>query len=813
MSICGIDFGNLSVLIGMCSKGGVDVILNDASNRQTATMVSFQGKQRFIGDAAATIQKSNIKNTISCMKLLVGRRYEEEDVQRELAQGFFKHRRHPSGGVGIEVTYNDEQILVSAEHVLAIMLARAKYIALRANNNVEMAECVLAVPSWFSDSQRRGVLAACEIANVNCLKVMNEGTAIALSYGIYKSAKKLFSESEPQYIMFIDLGYTCYSVTIAEFVQEKLQIRATVTDRNIGGRNFDDVIIEFLASSFQKKFGIDVRKNPKAILKLQTAAEKAKKTLSPQGVNEVNISVECLAEDRDLNALLTKAEFEQRTEHLVQGLQAPIEECLREAGLTKEQLHEVEIVGGSSRINIVKKSLGALLGLNAEAVNYGLKTTMNSDEAVARGAALQCAVLSSRIKVKPFSIIDKVQYPIVVQYDEDVAASSVGPGHDDDDDAEAAATAGSCTQIYSRGDDMPRKPRRLTFRNKTASFNVTLAYAENASLAHGTDRFIARYNVRIPDEYLGMPHDVSLTFNLDRHNCVYVSQATLNKEVISPPAEVKEEEKKSVEGKESEPPAVPKRKFKKVELEVTPTFFGLSKAEIKQAIELEANMANEDRLIVETADARNALESYVFTMRDKLVGPLKDFSTNSEKSQLQNLLQKMEDWLYSDEGYDGTKTVYVKKLNECKELGNQIEYRQDEEAKRGQACEAMKKQIEMCKSFAASTSDSHEHITPEERKKVRDEAESVESWYYDQLEKQSDRASYEDPVLTVASIAAKRQQLTAATSPIMTKPKPKPVPKPAEEKKESSTDDKAKDSKAQEEKKTAEDTSMDTDSV
>ena len=281
MSVCGIDFGNLTALVGHCAKGGVDLILNDSSNRQTATCVSFQGKQRFIGDAAATIAKSNIKNTITCMKLLVGRNYDDPEVQEELARTPLRHTKMPHGGVGFIVDYNDDTITVSAEHIMAIMLTRVKGIVSHANG-VNLGDGVLAVPSWFTHSQRIGVLNACTVAELNCLKVVNEGTAIALSYGIYKSAKGLFHESEPVRVMFVDIGYSCYTVTIASFVQEKLQILASTCDK-FGGRDFDNVIVEYLMEVFKSKTGIDVHSKPKAIKKLEIAAEKAKKTLSPAG--------------------------------------------------------------------------------------------------------------------------------------------------------------------------------------------------------------------------------------------------------------------------------------------------------------------------------------------------------------------------------------------------------------------------------------------------------------------------------------------------------------------------------------------------
>jgi heat shock 70kDa protein 4 len=205
------------------------------------------------------------------MKLLVGRKFDAPDVQEEIKRAPFKASKLPNGGVGINVHYNDEDVVVPVEHVMAMMLVKSKEIAAYANNKVGIADAVLAVPHWYSDAQRRAVLHACEIADLNCLKVADESALIALSYGIFKSAKKLFSETEPTHIMFIDIGYTCYSVSIVDFIQENMKVRSTVCDKHLGGRDFDDVIIEFLAETFQKKFGIDVRNNKKAILKLQVS--------------------------------------------------------------------------------------------------------------------------------------------------------------------------------------------------------------------------------------------------------------------------------------------------------------------------------------------------------------------------------------------------------------------------------------------------------------------------------------------------------------------------------------------------------------
>jgi heat shock protein 4 len=807
MSVSGIDFGNLNLLIAQTAKGGVDVILNESSNRQTATTVSIQGKQRYIGDSGAAMARTNLSNTIMGMKLLVGRKFDDADVQTELAKWPFRAVKMAHGGVGIEVLYNDETVVVSAEHFMAMMLVKAKDISLHANNGLNLADSVLSVPHWFTQAQRRGVLNACEIAQLNCLKVTNDSNAIALSYGIFKSAKKLFSETEPTHVMFIDLGYTSYCVTIVDFIQENMKVRSTVCEP-LGGRDFDDIIIEFLAETFQKKTGINVRSNKKAILKLQAAAEKAKKTLSPAGVSEASISVECLAEDIDLNALLTRDEFETRAAPLVARLRAPIERALREAGLTNKDLAEIEIVGGSTRVNIIKKTLGSILELDPSALNYGLKTTMNADEAVARGAALQCAILSVRLKVKAFNIIDTMAYGVVAHFEtaqtqdesvdgsigNEVTAADGSQMEEVSSGANRVTTAQSSVPLYSRGDEIPHKPRRITFRHKTADFVVTLAYDDEAVtlLPPGESRHIGRYIVRIPADKAHLAADVRVTFALDRSGLVVLSSAQLMEEL---PAEPEPAEGKAEEGKESSTDGS-KRRFKKVELKVDVEEPGLSRQQIKEALELEASMAFEDRLIQETADKRNELEAYIYSMRDKLDGQLKPFAGADEKQRLMNLLSAAEDWLYGD-GFESTKSEYGRRIEELRTIGDKIENRSYQQEHRPAAIDSLRKQLDMCKSFAANYNESHSHITDEERDRVRKEVSAADGWLADQMAKQGALPSSADPILTVDSISAKRTAIFNATNPIMIKPKPKPAAAEAKPEPPSPTPPADKDEKPQ----------------
>lgn len=459
-------------------------------------------------------------------------------------------------------------------------------------------------------------------------------------------------------------------------------------------------------------------------MKLQAAAEKAKKTLSPAGVNEVNISVECLADDKDLSVLLTRDEFESRASSLVGRLRQPIELALVEANLKREQLTEVEIVGGTSRVNIVKRVLGDILGTDPTAINYGLKTTMNADEAVARGCALQSAMLSSRVKVKPFNIIDKLAYGIVAHFDA-INATSTSSSSSNPDEVDMKGTS---VALYVRGDDIPHKPRRLTFRNKTNDFSVTLTYDEPSTtfLPTGESKFLSKFTIKVPSSIVNLsnPGDIRVTWNLDKNGFVYVQNAQLLEEVINDPTtttpptttangEENKESTTTTEGKENEN----KKRFKKTDLEVITETTGLSKEAIKEALELEASMFNEDRLITETADKRNELESYIYNTRDKLDGELKEYSNKDEKDKLKSLLTESEDWLYGD-GFDSTKSEYTRKIDTLRVIGDKIEKRFNEASNRPNAIDGLKKQLELCKSFASKYGEDYSHITEEERDQV-----------------------------------------------------------------------------------------------
>lgn len=808
MSVIGVDFGNVDCVIGQAKRGGIDIILNENSNRKNPNMVCVQGKQRFIGEAAVSVARMHFKNTATDIKRLIGRKFKHPEVQQEIAQLAYKCVELPNGDVGIVLNYNEEEVTFTCEQIVAMILNKMQNIAAAANEGVRPAYAVLSCPGFYTDVQRRAMLNACKIAGVNCLRLLNEHTAVALAYGIYKSARNLFHESEPQYVMFVDIGHASYTVSVVAFVQGKLIVKSAAFDRYLGGRDFDNAIAQDVAKTFQSKHGIDPLLQPKSRMKLLTACEKAKKNLSPYGVTATFVNIEYLANELDYNGQLTLEHFEELIAPLLDRLEGPIKKALDDAGIDKSQLANVEIIGGGTRVASVKRRLSDILGLDKEAQNYGLSTTLNADESVARGCALQCAILSPVFKVKEFYIEDRVHLPVRVSW-EDGEASTAMDTDDNDEDVNMESADSNSMVIFSRSDNYP-KTKRITFRREKP-FAIDAVYDETAKDYLPTD-----YSMNVGKFTIsGFPAlekgaevpKVRVNVQQDMNGLFSVSSSQVMQEV-------KEEEKPVEEAKEGEAsdkaaedkPAEPKKKrFRKIELKIEAQVDGMSATDVQAATEYELKMAQQDRIIEETFNKRNELESFVYEMRNQITERFAEFITSDERSTLENKLNEVEDWLYSDEGFDSTKSVYQGKLDELKQITSPIEFRLSESTERGVATSELQNVIEQYKRMANSADEQYSHWTQEECEKIRTTCSEAETWLFDELAKQSSLKPTDAPILTSAAIRSKAVAVRAACLPIVTKPKPQPKPEaPKEDAKESAdsqTDQKADESKESEAEK------------
>ncbi|KAF4316098.1 hypothetical protein BBO99_00005376 [Phytophthora kernoviae] len=786
MSVIGVDFGNVDCVIGQAKRGGIDIILNENSNRKNPNMVCVQGKQRFIGEAAISMARMHYKNTATDIKRLIGRKFKHPEVQQEIAQLAYECVELASGDVGIVLSYNDEPVTFSCEQVVAMILNKMQSIAAAANEGVNPAYCVLSCPGFYTDVQRRALMNATKIAGLNCLRLINEHTAIALAFGIYKSARNLFHETEPQHVMFIDLGHASYTVSIVAFVQGRLTVQSAAFDRFLGGRDFDMVIAQDVAKKFAEKYKTDPLAHPKSRLKLLSACEKAKKNLSPYGVTATHINIECLADDRDYNAQVSLEEFEVLIAPLLKRLDGPIERALKDAGIDKSQLTSVEIVGGGTRVTSVKRQLADVLGLDKEQQNYGLSTTLNADESVARGCALNCAILSPMFKVKEFSVTDRVHLPVRVSWDGSAStATDAADDNDDDVNMDAPASEDSSLVIFNRKDEYP-KTKRVTFR-RDKPFSIGAVYDESAKDYLPPDYVmeVGKYTISgMPAQDAGAEAPkIRVNVQQDMNGLFSVSSSQLMQEIKE---EEKPAEEKEGEEKVEDKPAEPKKKsFRKIELTVQAQVGGLTTADVSAATEQELKMAQQDRVIEDTFNKRNELESFVYEMRNQISDRLAGFITAEEKSKLEEQLMETEDWLYTDEGFDSTKSVYQTKLDGMRKLSSPVEFRLTESTERGVAQAELTAVLEEYKRMVNSGDDAYSHWTEEEKTKLRQTCVDAETWLFDGLTKQADLNTTDTPVVTSTAIRSKIVAVRAVALPITTKPKPLPkvevpTPEPAQ---------------------------------
>ena len=391
MSVVGFDFGNESCVVAVARQRGIDVVLNDESKRETPAIVCFGDKQRFIGTAGAASTMMNPKNSISQFKRLIGRKFSDPELQRDLKSLPFLVTEGSDGYPLIHARYMGESKTFTPTQVFGMMLSNLKEIAEK-NLTTAVVDCCIGIPVYFTDLQRRAVLDAATIAGLHPLRLIQEMTATALAYGIYKTD---LPENDQLSVAFVDVGHASMQVCIAGFKKGQLKVLAHSYDRSLGGRDFDEVLFHHFAGKFKEEYKIDVFQNARACIRLRTACEKIKKMLSANPVAPLNI--ECLMDEKDVRGFIKRDEFEQLSLPILERVKGPLEKALAEAGLTVENVHTVEVVGSGSRVPAINKIL-------TEFFKKEPRRTMNASECVARGCALECAILSPTFKVREFQV-------------------------------------------------------------------------------------------------------------------------------------------------------------------------------------------------------------------------------------------------------------------------------------------------------------------------------------------------------------------------------------------------------------------------
>ena len=467
--------------------------------------------------------------------------------------------------VPLQVNYLGEQKVFSATQLVGMYLGKLRDIT--ANElKTGVSDVVITVPGWYTDVQRRALLDAAHIAGLNVLRLINDTTAVALGYGITKS--DLPEAENPKHVVFVDVGHSSMSVAVVAFSKGQLTVKSTAYDRHVGGRDIDYALQQHFAAEFKDKYKIDILANPKATFRLSAGCDRVKKVLSANA--EAPLDIESVMNDVDVHSRLTREAYEGLIAGVLERLDAPLAAALADSGLGVEQIDAVELVGGCTRIPAVRAKIQAWFGGRA------LSTTLNQDEAAARGATFACAMLSPVFRVREFAMSDVTPYSIKVAWEK----------QPEDEDTELT--------VFPRGNGIP-STKVLTFYRKDA-FDIEARYAEPAALPGGINPWVARFTAKgVEPAPNGDYAVVKVRTRLNVHGVLSFEQAYTEE------VEEREEAPMQVDGAEGEP--APPKKKRVVKKKDVPFVWGSTSLEpsvLNQFKELEAQMHAADKLVMDT---------------------------------------------------------------------------------------------------------------------------------------------------------------------------------------------------------------------
>ena len=608
------------------------------------------------------------------LKRLAGRKFNDPEVAIEKQFIPAALVESANGDVGVKVKYLGQDETFSATQLIAMYLTKIKATA-STELRLPVSDIVLSVPPWFTDPQRRAIMDAAEIAGLKLLRLMNDTTAAALGWGITKLDLPL-PEETPRRVCFVDIGHSNYTVSIVQFRKGELTVLATAFDRHFGGRNIDKVLIDHFITIFKEKYKIDINTNLKAYFRLAAAVEKLKKVLSANAQSPLN--VESVMNDIDASGVLKREELEELIAPMLERVTAPLEQALAEAGLTKDAIDAIELVGGCTRVPSIKERISDFFG-------KPLSFTLNQDEAIARGCAFACAILSPVFRVRDFTVHDILSYPIEFTWEQ----SSEIPDED------------TSLTVFNKNNTVP-STKILTFYRKEP-FDLEAKYAEPESLPGKMSPWIGRFSVKgvkpdAKDDFMicKLKARVNLHGVLNIESGYYVEEVEVEEEIkedsdvssaFPPRAPRSPDRPKDARFQgEHDPPSpssAPPRKRRKSSSNVltgvdrqamdTDTPEGEEKpkktrkvkkqikrgelpvvsgtASIDEGVrtlwhERENQMFMEDKLVADTEDRKNALEEYIYETRTKIDDVYSPFVSESEKTNIKLALDAAEVCLF-----------------------------------------------------------------------------------------------------------------------------------------------------------------------
>eukprot|EP00753_Platysulcus_tardus_P013155 PLAT3629.1.p1 GENE.PLAT3629.1~~PLAT3629.1.p1 ORF type:complete len:644 (-),score=325.55 PLAT3629.1:50-1981(-) len=592
--VIGIDLGTTYSCVGVWSdeRQMVDIIPNDQGNRTTPSWVAFTDTERLVGEAAKQQVALNPRNTVCDVKRLIGRRVTDDSVVKDMETLQYRVEGGADGRPMVSVDFCGERKRLSAEEVSAMVLGKMKETA-EAHLGCSVTRAVITVPAYFNDAQRQATKDAGRIAGLEVLRIINEPTAAALAYGLDKKGERR--------VLTFDLGGGTFDVSLLSLDDGVFEVLATAGDTHLGGEDFDARLVDHFAAQFKRKTGLDVHNSARAMRRLRTACERAKRTLSSG--TRADIELDSLMEGVDFRSKLTRARFEDLCSDLFAACMKPVERVLADAGVSKAEVDDIVLVGGSTRIPRVQQLLSEAFA------GKSLCRSVNPDEAVAYGAAVQAAILGGSRGGKLDSVVLL-----------DVCPLSLG----------LETAGGVMTRLVERNTTLPAKRTQTFSTAADGQTGVSIQVFQGERAMTRDCHLLGRFQLEgIPPMPRGVPQ-IEVTFDLD-------SDGILN---------VTAREKSG--GREQA-------------IRIDNQRGRLTPEDIEAAVEEAKKFAEADAERRDAVLARNELESFAYSARKSSEEVKMD---DVDRSKLTDAVRETIDWV--EEHDSESKSVYESKLNALK---------------------------------------------------------------------------------------------------------------------------------------------------